>query len=108
MDPLTVARSITQQPGILVDAGKLAPPGLARSACLYLIETQGKYAGRWYVGESRNVLNRDRQHLLRFQDCRRYIFPAADKAEALQWEVRVIRRSLKTRLVNFKDGQRGL
>lgn len=88
-----IAVRITGVKAFHIPLGTLIPPQLTSSPCVYIIRERKNL---WYCGESKHVINRQKQHGFhneRFGDI--MVFPVDNKTVAMKYETLIQRRCIE-------------
>jgi hypothetical protein len=101
---IAIAKEITRvsNPSV-IHKGTLIPPSLVTSHCVYIIEEDD---GRWYCGETKNIINRRKQHQQNGRIGDVTVFPVSNKTVAQNCETLIQRACYRNsiRLSSYHDG----
>jgi hypothetical protein len=85
-DAVTIATQVTGVDPVYVPVDQLVPPVLLTTCCVYLIREGSSV---WYVGETKNVATRRQQHFHTGRTGEMWVYRAANKSLALDYETRI-------------------
>ena len=89
---LDIAKMVCKINPVCILIDQLIPPIFTETTCVYLIQ---EAIDLWYVGETKNIIQRFAQHKQNKRTGVLYIFPVNNKSQALNYECLIQRESMK-------------
>jgi predicted GIY-YIG superfamily endonuclease len=104
---LSIATEVTNVDVCIVGEHENVPPILTLKPCVYIIMEE---ENKWYCGETKNIIERRRQHKQKKRFGNIFIYPMKDKTVALNCETLIQRKCIESSipLTSYTDSKHNI